>query len=323
MRPLIFLPPTFYLRPQPVALIILTMSRAALLAIFASALTLNVYAGAARVIGIVTASGDFQLEQARVWGNSTLFEGATIETGAASSQIALRNGVKLQLASDSRARVFAGRLVLEKGAGQLTATMKYEIDVLGLRVLADPNARVAVKFSGARLIEVATLSGGAQVTGAHGLLASLRPGREASFAADDADQVTMSGCVLLKNGVLILADEGSGTVVELYGGDVAKQLGNRVQVTGSVSSRAPRVAGAREILNVTEAKLVAPGGCLGVATRLDASTSLQPSTSAPQTATHKGLSTGAKVGIVAAIAGGGAAAAGIAASAGKKATTSP
>ena len=44
-------------------------------------------------IGIVTASGSFTLENSKVWGNSTLFDGSTVETSQASSSLALRNGV--------------------------------------------------------------------------------------------------------------------------------------------------------------------------------------------------------------------------------------
>src|SRR5579863_107545 len=79
-------------------------------------------------IGIVTASGHFTLQGSEVWGNATLFEGATIETTSASTQLALRNGVKVQLAAGSRARVFADRLKLERGAGQVAAAAPFGID---------------------------------------------------------------------------------------------------------------------------------------------------------------------------------------------------
>ena len=39
------------------------------------------------VIGIVSASGHFTVDRSEVWGNTTLFEGANIETGSASSQV--------------------------------------------------------------------------------------------------------------------------------------------------------------------------------------------------------------------------------------------
>ena len=60
---------------------------------------------AAPAIGVVTASGHFTLDRSRVWGNATLFNGAKIETDAASSEAALRNGVKIHLAANSSASV--------------------------------------------------------------------------------------------------------------------------------------------------------------------------------------------------------------------------
>jgi hypothetical protein len=46
---------------------------------------LSAVAIAAPAIGIVTASGHFSVEGSQVWGNATLFEGATVETSSASS----------------------------------------------------------------------------------------------------------------------------------------------------------------------------------------------------------------------------------------------
>ena len=63
-------------------------------------------------IGVVTASGHFMLDRSEVWGNATLFDGGKIETGAASSEAALRNGVRIQLASASSATVGESQLTL-------------------------------------------------------------------------------------------------------------------------------------------------------------------------------------------------------------------
>src|SRR6266550_6375196 len=67
---------------------------------------LSAVAIAAPAIGIVTASGHFSVEGSQVWGNATLFDGATVGTSSSSSDLALRNGVKLQLGVGSRARVW-------------------------------------------------------------------------------------------------------------------------------------------------------------------------------------------------------------------------
>src|SRR5258708_23013995 len=62
-------------------------------AIFTVAVSAAPGSGNSAPIGIITASGHFTLQGSQVWGNATLFDGASIETGAASSQLALRSGV--------------------------------------------------------------------------------------------------------------------------------------------------------------------------------------------------------------------------------------
>src|ERR1700693_6384384 len=76
---------------------------------FLSSVFLSAVAFAAPAIGIVTASGHFSVEGSQVWGNATLFDGATIETSSASSEMALRSGVKVQLGAESRAQIWPKR----------------------------------------------------------------------------------------------------------------------------------------------------------------------------------------------------------------------
>src|SRR6185369_3063631 len=112
-------------------------------------------------IGVVTASGHFMIEKSEVWGNSSLFDGSTIQTEAASSELALRNGVKVQLGAKSRARVFENRLALEKGAGQMSAGSKetpFEIDAAGLKITGE-----RVRVSVTDRVEVAAFAGAARV----------------------------------------------------------------------------------------------------------------------------------------------------------------
>ena len=77
---------------------------------------------AAPQIGIIRASGHLTVEGSEVWGNSTLFDGATVETGAASSDLSLRNGVRVQLGKESRARVWENRMELRKCKSSLAAS---------------------------------------------------------------------------------------------------------------------------------------------------------------------------------------------------------
>jgi hypothetical protein len=255
--------------------------------LFAS-LLFSVAALAAPAIGIVTASGHFSVEGSQVWGNATLFDGTTVETSAASSELDLRNGVKVHLAAGSRARVWQNRLVLEKGIAQLAAPVSFE-------------ARVSQQ---AKLIR-APFKGSVAMQAAQG-------------------QTAHTGCMVYKDGHFLLQDQNTQDVIEISGRDLPPNVGNRVEVRGAVSN-APGVAPATSSMNVVSVALVAQGGCLSIAATLDAKTEVPataaapvaasakppspPPSPSPTPAAHTGMSTGAKIGIVAAIGGGGAGAA--------------
>ncbi len=273
-------------------------------------------------LGIVTASGHFTLDRSQVWGNATIFEGSVVETGTASSEIALRNGVRLQLAKNSRARFLSDRVVMEKGVGQISAPESFELNAANLRMHTNGRLRVAL---GER-IEIASLMGSVRVASASGiLLAAIPAGRAMSFSPQAASgSVTRTGCLMLKDNRYILQDENTQEVVEVTGQNFAPQLGNRVEVTGTASTAKPAVSVATLVLNASSLTPKSSGGCLSVASALGASTDAPapgPVQPAAQTAKTGGMSTGAKVAIVAAIAGGGAGAA--IALANKKSSTSP
>jgi hypothetical protein len=240
---------------------------------------------AAPAIGIVTASGHFSVEGSPVWGNATLFDGATIETSSASSELALRSGVKVQLGAGSRARIWQNRLILEKGVAQLEAPGWFEARVVNRANL------IRAPFRGGIAMQVA-------------------PG-----------QTVHAGCMVYKDGRFLLQDQTTQEVIELSGPDLAANLGNRVEARGAASSAPVSVAPATSVMNVVSIAPQSQGGCLSVAAALNARTDV-PAAGAPTTAAakpavqtskapaaHTGMSTGAKVAIVAAIGGGGAGAA--------------
>ena len=256
---------------------------------------------AAPAIGIVTASGHFSVEGSPVWGNATLFDGATVETSSASSDLTLRNGVRLQLGVDSRARIWKNRMVLEKGIGQLAAPASFEVSVL----------------SHANLIRA--------------------PYRAGSAFQAAAGQTVHTGCMVYKNGRYLLQDQTTQEVIELSGPDLAANVGNRVEARGAASSARPSVVPATSVMTVAAIAPQSQGGCLSVAAALDARTDVPADASKSGTAAKAaaggaaagaaggaaagaaggaaagaaagGLSTAAIVGIVAAVGGGGAAAA--------------
>jgi hypothetical protein len=140
--------------------------------------------------------------------------------------------------------------------------------------------------------------------------------------------------MVYKDGHFLLQDQTTQEVIELAGPDLAANVGNRVEVRGAVSSVKPNVAPATTVMNIAAVALQAQGGCLSVAATLSAQSEVPASivpapakatpptaTVSKTTATHTGMSTGAKVAIVAAVAGGGAG--GALALAGNKKSTSP
>jgi hypothetical protein len=118
---------------------------------------------------------------------------------------------------------------------------------------------------------------------------------------------------------------------------LAQNVGNRVQIIGTPAATAATISPAMTVLNVASITLRTAGGCLTTAAALNAQTSVPTNAPAPSpvasaaksgspvpeapSAARTGMSTGAKVGIIGAVAGGGAGAA--LALGGKKSSTSP
>jgi hypothetical protein len=292
---------------------------------------------AAPAIGIVTASGHFILDRSEVWGNTTLFDGANLETESASSQAILRNGVKIQLSSATSANVQGNRLTLLKGTSQVAAPETYEVNAGGLSIRsASGTGRLRVGWAPDGQIEVAAFTGAARVANGSGtILASIPAGSSMRFALQAGGAVTRAGCLLYKDGRFLIQDQNTQEVLELTGNNLAANVGNRVSVTGTVSSVRPTLTVATSVLNATAVSVQGAGGCLSVAAALDAqanlptgapaaaptpSTPAPANTPAPRAASRGGMSTGAKVAIVGVIAGGGAGAA-IALSSNKKSTS--
>lgn len=144
---------------------------------------LAVVQAAGPAIGVVVARGSFQIDQSSVWGNGTLFEGTTIETGQTASDLRLNCGARVSLAAGSRGTVYRDRLVLERGEGQLVNSSAYRVDARSLHVLpAGTEAAARVVLAGANRVQVAALRGALQVTNHTGLVvANLAPGAALEF----------------------------------------------------------------------------------------------------------------------------------------------
>src|SRR5262245_496894 len=95
---------------------------------------LSIALAASPVIGVAIAKGSFQLDSSRTPGNGTLFEGSTVETGKASSELKMASGVRMLLDVGTRSRVYRDYMSLEKGAGQVEHARNYRIRARSLQI---------------------------------------------------------------------------------------------------------------------------------------------------------------------------------------------
>lgn len=289
-------------------------------------------------LGLVTADGDFKLNQSVVRGNATLTgDDALVETLAVPSRISLRGGATLRLDAGSVARIHAGLVTVERGSGEWNAAGNDALETLTLRLAAEPGPSASARFllASGKTVQLSASRGRFRVTNAHGTLVSrLEPGLALAFAPQlglDGPMAPSSfiGCVVNKDSRWILYEPALKLVVELRGqaGAVEREWGNRVQINGtSPTSGQPE---GRQLMNVTTVTRIEVGGCEEMAQAAGAQLPVQPSapgSTSPTGATTRppaiptrveGMSAGTKYGIVAAVVGGGAVA-GIAAASGKR-----
>jgi hypothetical protein len=208
-------------------------------------------------VGLATANGSFQVNSATVWGNATLLDGSTIETAQAASQLDMNNGARLRLAAESRARVYQGRLVLEKGSGQIESAAAYPIEARTLLVYsASPDTVARVQTKDDTQVLVTALKGKVRVTNAAGVLvANMEPGAALSFdpQAGAAGPTRVSGCLFVKDGKFFIVDQTTHVVLQLEGEGLQEELGNRVEIVGAAVNA--------EVITVQQLKRIGRGGC--------------------------------------------------------------
>lgn len=199
-------------------------------------------------IGVAIANGSFLLDRSTVIGNANIFDGSTIETQRTMSDISLQNGLKMRLGIEARGRVFQDRLVLEKGAGQVSGS-KYQVEAGMLRIVALNSFSTArVAFGKKDLVEVAALTGRVRVETATGItVANMESGTALSFAeqAGASTPTTLCGKVERKGGELMLLDVTTKVSVQLKGTDLDQYAGKSVAVTGNLAG-----AGVLQVLTV-------------------------------------------------------------------------
>lgn len=219
---------------------------------------------AAPAIGMVSARGSFLVDDARVSGNATLFEGTVVETDRVPSELQWLDGPRTILDADSRGRVYRDRLVLERGQGQVFGAGAFRIEAASLRVSAvQPGAAALVALNAPHRLQVSALRGSVRVTNSEGiLLANIAPGRALELEAQAAGAAApsrLTGTLLKRNDHFLLTDEVIGVTFELRGDNLDSAIGRRVELTGTLDPSAQPVAGAAQTLRVAALKVLAPG----------------------------------------------------------------
>jgi hypothetical protein len=277
------------------------MPRLTTQALLSLILTMTLIPGwaAGPAIGVAIAPGTFQIDGAPVTGNATLFDGVAVETAKSSSRLQVNSGVRVDLAPESRARVYAKYVALERGTGELASSEAYQIEARTLRI--EPRSRTAVARVGleaANTVMVAALNGPVRVFNDAGLVvADVIEGMKMSFVpqAGPANGSALAGCLTKKAGAYLLTDQASNVTVELRGDGLEENVGKQIEVTGTAFRSAQPVAGATSVIHVDALK-VSGEAC-------SATTAASKTASAGKTG---GLSNGAKIGIAAAVVGGAA-----------------
>ena len=222
------------------------------------AFTVTSLTASTEAIGFAAANGTFQVNAKEARGTATLFDGSLIETGKAPSQIRLGNGAQVRLATESRAKVFEGRIVLEKGSGQLESSTTFPLESRSLRVYStEPNTVARVVVGGEGKVLVATLRGTVRVTNGAGLaVANVTSGLSMAFdpQVGASAPAQLAGCVFESNGKQFIFDASTKVEHGLSGSGLSKQVGKNLEITGIEDP-------ATHLINVTTWKQLPAGQC--------------------------------------------------------------
>jgi len=212
-------------------------------------------------IGVARARGNFRVDDATVYRNSTIFEGSAVETGVVPAELQLAGGARLILAPSSKSKVYGDRAVLEKGTAQLKGPGNYPVEARTLRIVqAGPGSTAQVILGKTNEVLVAALVGAVQVTNSQGLVvANLMPGSALALRPQEGTSPTrLTGRLQQKDGRFILTDETTNVTVELQGVGLDREVGNVVEVTGNAIPGTRPVAGATQVIRVSALKSIGP-----------------------------------------------------------------
>lgn len=220
--------------------------------------TVSVMMASPAAIGFAAANGSFQVNSKETRGTATLFDGNVIETGKAPSQLSFSNGVQLRLATDSRAKVYTDRIVLEKGSGQIESSSSFPIEGRTLRVIStEPDTVARVLLADQGKVMVSTIRGAVRVTNSAGLaVANVTTGLSMAFEpqAGLAAPAKLAGCLYQYAGKDYIFDAATKVAHGLSGSGLAKLAGRNVELTGTEDP-------ATHLINVATWKPLPNGEC--------------------------------------------------------------
>lgn len=213
---------------------------------------------AAPSVGLIKANGEFRVDGSELKGNSTLFNGSTVESKSVRSEIRLSSGGQLLLSSGSRVKVFSDHTVLEKGSGLVKNVANHSIEAGTLSITAPgkgTEAQISVTKPGH--VMVSAVNGPVSVRNSAGVLvASVRPGSvvELTPQSGSASQTKVSGTLASNGGKYFVTDSTSNVTVEVQGSELAKWTGKQVDVSGSIVKNAQPSSGASQVVQVASIK---------------------------------------------------------------------
>ena len=227
-----------------------TICKFAWLALCGSAMTLT---ASPPVIGVARSWGTFFVNDASVPGSATVFDGTSLKTVDAASTLNLTGGERVLLASNTAAKIYAGRLQLDRGTAEFGGSTAYRVEARSLRIGgSDAGARVRVAIDRQNRVLVASLGGAAEVRNSRGMLVARVPtGAALSLSEANPDAVEVTGVVQEENGKFYVTDTTTNVKVQLRG-ELQKFVGKAVHVTGTVES-ASTEAGDPMVVSVTSA----------------------------------------------------------------------
>jgi hypothetical protein len=214
-------------------------------------------------IGTASARGDMRVDQYKVNGNATLFDGSVVETDQATADLRLDKGVAVTMSTGSRATLYHDHLVLQKGLSELSSSSQFQVDANSLRVTPSASdSRGVVAIKSGSMVEVAALTGSFGVTNDKGaLLARVVPGHPLSFSLQAGAGASTAGAQPFEGtGMLSKAADGNFLLsigdasFQVVGGNLDAAVGKKVTIKGTTAPDQVPADGAVMVVNVASHK---------------------------------------------------------------------